>query len=90
MVGVPDLGLIREFHGNYYRGYRDYIGIIGLQRGYIGIMEKSMEITIVHWGYTGINGKENGNYYSISVATLLCLLNEGLSFMQGYGPNQNA
>ena len=37
--------------------------------GYIGIMEKKMETTIVYrglyWGYIWDNGKENGNYYSI-------------------------
>ena len=31
------------------------------------IMEKKMETTIVYWGYREHNGKENGNYYSISV-----------------------
>ena len=30
--------------------------------GYIGIMDKKMETTIVYWGYIGTNGKENGNY----------------------------
>ena len=29
-------------NGNY-RDYRDYLGIIGLQRGYIGIMENKTE-----------------------------------------------
>ena len=31
----------------------------------MGLMEKNMETTIVHWGLYGDNGKENGNYYSI-------------------------
>ena len=31
----------------------------------IGIMEYETETTIVYRGYLGINGKENGNYYSI-------------------------
>ena len=31
--------------------------------GYIGIMEKKMETTIVYWGYIKDNGKENGHYY---------------------------
>ena len=42
----------------------------GLYWGYIGIMEKKMETTIVFRGYIGIilglyrdNGKEHGNYY---------------------------
>ena len=30
-----------------------YYSILGLYRGYIGIMEKKMEITIVSWGYIG-------------------------------------
>ena len=37
-------------------------------KGYIGIMEKKMETTIVYWVYIGVywdSGKENGNYYSI-------------------------
>ena len=29
------------------------------------IMEKRMEATIVYGGYIGVNGKENGSYYSI-------------------------
>ena len=33
--------------------------------GYIGIMEKKMETTIVYRGLYRDNGKENGNYYSI-------------------------
>ena len=34
--------------------------------GYIGIMEKNMEITIIYWGYVcWDNGKEHGNYYDI-------------------------
>ena len=38
-------------NGNY-RGYGDFIGAIyGQCRGYIGVMEKRMEITIM--GYTG-------------------------------------
>ena len=28
-----------------------YIGIKGICWGYIGIMEKRMETTIIHWGY---------------------------------------
>ena len=32
--------------------------------GYIGIMEKKMETTILGLGFSD-NGKENGNYYSI-------------------------
>ena len=45
------LGLRRDNgkeNGNYYNGlYRDYIGyILGLYRGYRGIMEKKMEATI--------------------------------------------
>ena len=31
--------------------------------GYIGIMEKRMETTIVYWGYIGDNGEEHGNYF---------------------------
>ena len=31
----------------------------------MGIMEKKMETTIVYWGYSGNNGKENGNYYRV-------------------------
>ena len=34
-----------------------YIGIIGLYRGYIGIMEKKMEATMVFWGLYWGNGK---------------------------------
>ena len=44
------------------------LGLYGLIWGYIGMMEKRMETTIVYWGYIGShrdNGKENGNYYSI-------------------------
>ena len=26
----------------------------GIYRGYIGIMEKKMETTIVYWGYMGV------------------------------------
>ena len=57
-----------------FKGFRvQYLGVIlGLYRGYIGIMEKKMETTIVFRGYIGVilglywdNGKENGNYYSI-------------------------
>ena len=33
-------------NGNYY-------SILGFLRGYIGIMEKKMESTIVYWGYIG-------------------------------------
>ena len=40
--------------------------------GYIRIMERKMETTIVYWGYIRVIlglyrdiGKENGNYYSI-------------------------
>ena len=29
--------------------------------GYMGILEKKMESTIVCWGYKGNNGKGNGN-----------------------------
>ena len=41
-------------NGNYYNGlyrdYRVYTGVIlGIYRGYIGIMEKKMETTIVLW-----------------------------------------
>ena len=34
--------------------------------GYIGIMVKKMETTIIHyiWGLYRDNGKENGNYYN--------------------------
>ena len=28
--------------------------ILGFYRGYIGIMEKKMETTTVHWGYIGV------------------------------------
>ena len=28
-------------------------------------MEKNMETTMVYWGYSRDNGKENGNYYGI-------------------------
>ena len=31
----------------------NYNSILGLYRGYIGIMEKKMETTIVYWGYRG-------------------------------------
>ena len=31
-----------------------------------GIMEKKMETTLLYWGYIGNNGKESGNYYSIT------------------------
>ena len=34
-------------------------------RGYMGIMEKKMETTILLQGLYRDNGKENGNYYSI-------------------------
>ena len=34
---------------------------------WIGIMENKMETTIVYWGLCGINGKENGNHYSILI-----------------------
>ena len=52
-----------------YMGY-----ILGLYRGYIGIMEKKMETTIMglYRDYIGYilglywdNGKENGNYYIV-------------------------
>ena len=37
--------------------------------GYIGIMEKKMEITVLYWGrYEGLyreKGKEHGNYYYV-------------------------
>ena len=33
--------------------------------GYIGIMEKKMETTIVYLRLYRDNGKQNGNYYSI-------------------------
>ena len=33
-------------NGNYY--------ILGLYRGFIGIMEKKMEATIIYWGYIGV------------------------------------
>ena len=29
------------------------------------MMEKKMETTLVSWGFRGINGKQNGNCYSI-------------------------
>ena len=29
----------------------NYYSILGLYMGYIGIMEKKMETTIVYWGY---------------------------------------
>ena len=32
----------------------NYYSILGLYRGYIGIMEKKMETTIVYWGYIGV------------------------------------
>ena len=45
--------------------------ILGIYWGYIGIMEKNMETTIVvylgmmglYWGTYWDNGKQNGNYY---------------------------
>ena len=36
---------------------------MGFIVGYIRIMENKMETTVIHWGYIGNNGKENGNYY---------------------------
>ena len=48
--------------------HRIYSVMLRIYRGYIGIMEKKMEASIVSCGiyrsYVGI-GKENGNYYSI-------------------------
>ena len=38
--------------------------IFNIYWGFIGIMEKKMETTIVYWGYSGDNGEENGDYYS--------------------------
>ena len=52
--------------------YRDMLRLYWV---YNGIMEKKMETTILgyigviirlYWVYIGINGKEHGNYYSIS------------------------
>ena len=58
-------------NGNY-RGYSDSIGVYRdymnmgyIYMGYMGIMEKNMETTIVYWGCLGDNGKENGHYYSM-------------------------
>ena len=48
------LGLYRDNgkeNGNHH-------GILGLYRGYIGIMEKKMETTIVYWGCIGIMEKK--------------------------------
>ena len=42
---------------------------LGLYRGYLEIMEKKMETTIVYWGYISGNRElykdhgKNGNYY---------------------------
>ena len=52
-------------NGNY-RDNRDYIGIIGFILGLYRDNGKENGITIVCWGYTGINGKSNGNCYGIS------------------------
>ena len=52
-----------ETNGNYYNGESNgkemenemETGIVlGLYWGYIGIMEKKMETTIVYWGYTRV------------------------------------
>ena len=32
----------------------NYCSILGLCWGYIGIMEKKMETTVVYWGYIGV------------------------------------
>ena len=53
-------------------------GYIG---GYIGIMEKKMETTIVYWGFHWDNGKENGNYYSIGCRSLVVLLKRDIGVL---------
>ena len=63
----------RPTRSPHRRPYTTYIG-------FIGMMDKKMETTIVYWGYIGVmekkmeasvvywgyrdNGKENGNYYN--------------------------
>ena len=71
-----------------------YYSILGLYRddgnyrsilGYVGIMGKEMETTIVYWGFIGImetkmettlvywdNGKQNGNHSLLAYASEAC------------------
>ena len=39
--------------GGILRVYTRGSMILGFYRGYIGIMEKNMETTLVYWGYIG-------------------------------------
>ena len=53
-------------------------GYIG---GYIGIMEKKMETTIVYRGLYRDNGKENGNYYGIWCRSLVVPLRRDMGVL---------